>query len=179
MPPSRSSGRLRAGSGCGAAGGAAAADSSRLMGVDRLGRRSCGDCLRLRLRSSWLLQRPENDATRVSRSAVGRYARQWWLGIISLDAMSGLGTVQRCHNPVVMPPLHGGLPPLGSWSLYIHICETKITLKIAEHHMRVLNEDNSLNAPPLAGPARGWSHQLISRGGLRHPRTNSNWSHCT
>ena len=107
MPPSRSSGRLRAGSGCGAAGGAAAADSSRLMGVDRLGRRSCGDCLRLRLRSSWLLQRPENDATRVSRSAVGRYARKWWLGIISLDAMSGLGTVQRCHNPVVMPPLHG------------------------------------------------------------------------
>ena len=88
-------------------GGAAAADSSRLMGVDRLGRRSGGDCLRLRLRSCWLLQRPENDATRVSRSAVGRYARQWWLGIISLDAMSGLGTVQRCHNPVVMPPLHG------------------------------------------------------------------------
>ena len=31
-----------AGSGCGAAGGAAAADSSRLMGVDRLGRRSGG-----------------------------------------------------------------------------------------------------------------------------------------
>ena len=50
-----------------------------------------------------------------------RYARQWWLGIISLDAMSGLGTVQRCHNPVVTPPLHGGLPPLGSWSLYIHM----------------------------------------------------------
>ena len=160
MPPSRSSGRLRAGSGCGAAGGAAAADSSRLMGVDRLGRRSCGDCLRLRLRSSWLLQRPENDATRVSRSAVGRYARQWWLGIISLDAMSGLGTVQRCHNPVVMPPLHGGLPPLG---IYSYICETKITLKIAEHHMRVLNEDNSLNAPPwLALPVAGavWASQV-------------------
>ena len=26
--------------------------------------------------------------------------------------------------------------------------------------MRVLNEDNSLNAPPLAGPARGWSLEL-------------------
>merc|ERR1711965_1133744 len=77
------------------------------------------------------------------------------------DGVSGLGTVPRCHNPVVMPPLHGGLPPLGSWSLYIHICETKITHKIAEHHMRVLNEDNSLNAPPLAGHApRGWSLAL-------------------
>ena len=83
--------------------------------------------------------------------------------MISLGGVSGLGTVPRCHNQAVMPPLHGGLPPLGSWSLYIHICETKITLKIAEHHMRVLNEDNSLNAPPwLALPVAGavWASQV-------------------
>jgi hypothetical protein len=28
-----------------------------------------------------------------------------------LGGMSSLGTVQRCQNPVVLPSLHGGLPP--------------------------------------------------------------------
>ena len=30
--------------------------------------------------------------------------------------MSGLGAVQRCQNTAVLLPLHGDLPPLGSWS---------------------------------------------------------------
>ena len=37
VPPSRSSGRLRAGSGCGAPVGAAAADSGRAIGIVRSG----------------------------------------------------------------------------------------------------------------------------------------------
>ena len=48
------------------------------------------------------------------------YARQRRPGIISLDRMSSLGTVQRCQNPVVLPSLHGGLPPAQTLDRYVH-----------------------------------------------------------
>ena len=38
-----------------------------------------------------------------------------WLG-----GMSSLGTVQRCQNPVVLPSLHGGLPPAQTLDRYVH-----------------------------------------------------------
>ena len=34
--------------------------------------------------------------------------------------MSSLGTVQRCQNPVVLPSLHGGLPPAQTMDRYVH-----------------------------------------------------------
>ena len=39
--------------------------------------------------------------------------------IISLGGMSSLGTVQRCQNPVVLPSLHGGLPPTQTMDRYV------------------------------------------------------------
>ena len=56
-------------------------------------------------------QRPaERCAARVLRSVSGRYVRQQRLGTSSIDKVNGLGTVQRCQNPAVLLPLHGGLP---------------------------------------------------------------------
>ena len=58
-------------------------------------------------------QRPaERCAARVRRSVSGQYVRQRRLGTNSIDELNGLGTVQRCQNPAVLLPLHGGLPRL-------------------------------------------------------------------
>ena len=102
--------RPEARSRCGAAGADTAAAFSFVMGSDQLDRRSGSKLLRLRLWSSWSSSGLLNDAARVCRSVSGRYARPRRLVTSSIDEVNGLGTVQRCQNPAVLLPLHGGLP---------------------------------------------------------------------
>ena len=55
----------------------------------------------------------------LASTTVGRWIRTR-PGIFSLGGMSSLGTVQRCQNSVVLPSLHGGLPPAQTLDRYVH-----------------------------------------------------------
>ena len=102
---------------------ALAADCSRVMGADRRARMERTEANASSAEAQELLvclNDLQDDAARVWRCAVARYARQRRPGIISLGGMSSLGTVQRCQNPVVLPSLHGGLPPAQTIDRYVH-----------------------------------------------------------